>query len=104
MIQPYRKRKDISVMIWGAIYGDRRSDIVIVDRDPDSEKSGYTANSFVAVLNDQIPRIWQPGMIFMQGNALIYTAKIIKKWFEDESVPLVEWPHHSPNLSPIEHF
>jgi hypothetical protein len=57
MIQPYKKGKDISVMIWGAIYGDRHSDIVIMDRDPNSEKSGYTANSYITVLNDQISRI-----------------------------------------------
>jgi hypothetical protein len=42
-------------MIWGVIYGDGRSDIMIMDRDPDSEKSGYTANSYIIVLNDQMP-------------------------------------------------
>jgi hypothetical protein len=42
----------MSVMIWGVIHGNRRSDIMIIDRDPDSEKSGYTANSYLAVLND----------------------------------------------------
>jgi transposase len=92
MIQPYKKGKDISVMIWGAIYGDGRSDVVIMDRDPDSEKSGYTANSHTAVLDDQIPRIWEPGMIFMQDNARIHNAKKIQKWFEDKAIPLMEWP------------
>jgi hypothetical protein len=65
MIQLYKKEKDISVMIWDAIYGDRRSDIMIINRDPDSEKLGYTANFYIAVLNDQIPRIWEPSRIFM---------------------------------------
>jgi hypothetical protein len=55
MIQPYMKGKDISVMIWGAICRDSRSDVVIMDRDPDSEKSGYTANSYLTILNDQMP-------------------------------------------------
>jgi hypothetical protein len=45
MMMPYKKGKDISVMVWGAIYGDGRSDVVIMDRDPDSKKSGYSANS-----------------------------------------------------------
>ncbi len=57
LICPYKKDKDISVMIWGAIHGDGRSDVVIMERDPDSEKSGYSANSYLTVLNDQLPRI-----------------------------------------------
>jgi hypothetical protein len=77
MIQPYVKGKDISVMIWGAIHGDGRSAVVIMDRDPDSEKSGYTANSYLTILNDQMPRVWEPGMTFMQDNTRIYTAKKI---------------------------
>jgi hypothetical protein len=52
MIQPYIKGKDISVMIWGAIHGDGCSDVVIIDQDPDLEKSGYTANSYLIILND----------------------------------------------------
>ena len=37
-------------MIWGVIHGEGRSDIVIMERDPDSEKSGYIVNSYLAVL------------------------------------------------------
>jgi DDE superfamily endonuclease len=104
MIQPYKKGQDISVIIWGAIYGEGRSDIVIMDRDPDSEKSGYTANSYIAVLNDQMPRIWELSRIFMQDNAKIHTAKIIKKRFKDKSIQLIEWPPYSFDLNPIEHL
>jgi len=43
-------------MIWGVIYEDGRSDVIIMDRDPDSEKSEYTANSYLTVLNDKLPR------------------------------------------------
>jgi hypothetical protein len=81
-----KKGKDIIVMMWGAIYGDGRSDIIIMDREPDSEKSGYTASSYLAVLNDQLPRTWQAGMKFMQNNASICTVKKVKKWFEDEGI------------------
>ena len=104
MIAPYKKGKDISVMIWGAIYGDGHSDIVIMDRDPDSEKSGYTANSYLTVLREQLPRTWQPGMTFMQDNASIHTAAKVKKWLEDESIPLIEWPLYSPDLNSIEYL
>jgi DDE superfamily endonuclease len=104
MIEPFSKGKDISVMIWGAIYGEGRSDVVIIDRDPDSVKSGYTANSYIAVLEDQIPRCYEPGRIFMQDNARIHTAKKVMAWFEEMGVKLLEWPPYSPDLNPIEHM
>jgi transposase len=104
MVEPFSKGKDISVMIWGAIYGEGRSDVVIMDRDPDSAKSGYTANSYIAVLEDQIPRCYEPGRIFMQDNARIHTAKKVMAWFEEMGVKLLEWPPYSPDLNPIEHM
>ncbi|ERF76162.1 hypothetical protein EPUS_01496 [Endocarpon pusillum Z07020] len=46
----------------------QRQHIVLLERDPDSEKSGYTANSYLTVLCKQIPRTYEPGRIFMQDN------------------------------------
>jgi hypothetical protein len=43
-------------MIWSAIHRDKRSDVVIIERDPNLEKSGYTSNSYLTVLSEQIPR------------------------------------------------
>ena len=54
-----------------------RSDLVIMERDPNSKKNGYSANSYQLVLNDQIPRVYKPGIAFMQDNVRIHTAKII---------------------------
>ena len=39
----------------------------------------------------------------MQDNALIYTAKVIKKWFSDMGINVLEWPPYSPDLNPIEY-
>ena len=74
MIDTFKKGKDISVMIWGAIWVGHHSDIVIMNRDEDAPRGGYSANSYLEVLQDQLPRCWQPGMVFMQDNARIYTA------------------------------
>jgi hypothetical protein len=52
MIYLYKKSKDISVIIWGAIHGNKRLDVVIMERDPDANKSGYTTNSYLLVLNN----------------------------------------------------
>jgi hypothetical protein len=38
-------------MIWGAIHGDERSDVIIMECDPDLEKLGYTSNSYLTVLS-----------------------------------------------------
>ena len=37
MIQPYQKSTDITIMIWGAIWLDGRSDLVIMERDDESK-------------------------------------------------------------------
>ena len=57
-------RKDISIMIWGAIDAGGRSDVVMMKRDEDAPRRGYSARSYLEVLEEQIPRTWQPGMTF----------------------------------------
>jgi len=97
------KGKDISIMIWGAIYLGGRSDLFLMERDPESKRQGYSTNSYLAILEDQIPRIWQPSLIFVQDNAPIHTAGKVKKWFENKGITTVDWPPYSPDLNPIEH-
>ena len=38
----------------------------------------------------------------MQNNVPIYTAKMIKKSFYENSVTIIDWPPHYPDLNPIE--
>jgi hypothetical protein len=102
-ILPKTKSKDISVMVWGIIWAGGKSDLVIMERDEESKRGGYSARSYQLVLEDQIPRCWQPGLVFMQDNAPIHTAGKIKKWFEDEGIATTDWPPYSPDLNPIEH-
>ena len=33
-----------------------------------------------------------------------HTAKIIKKWFEDNKINVLPWPLQSPDLNPTEHL
>jgi hypothetical protein len=61
-----------------------------MDRDPDSKKSGYSVNSYLTILRDQIPQVYQPGITFMQDGASIHTAKKVKKWFADKSVMMLD--------------
>jgi DDE superfamily endonuclease/Transposase len=86
-VDPQKTGKDISVMIWGAIWLGGRSEIIFMERDDEAPRGGYSANSYLAVLNEEIPRIWSPGMIFMQDGARIHTAQKIKNWFIDHAIP-----------------
>jgi hypothetical protein len=49
-----------------------------MDQDPDLKKSGYTINSYLTILNNQMPQVWEPDMTFIQDNAYIHIAKKIK--------------------------
>jgi hypothetical protein len=71
--------KDISVMVWSAIWVGERSDIVIMDRDEESKRGGYSANSYIQVLDAQILTIYKPEIIFMQDNAPIHTTGKVKQ-------------------------
>jgi transposase len=104
-VQTYGKSRDISVMVWACFWWEdghiRRSDLYIMDRDFESKKSGYSARSYIEVLDDQIPKCWQPGLVFMQDNAPIHKARTVCRWFEDLAIPLLDWPPYSPDLNPI---
>ena len=76
--------------------------MVVIERDKEAPKGGYSTKSYIKVLEDQIPRIYEPGLQFMQDNAPIHTAKIVAKWFK-ENVEVINWPPYSPDLNPIKH-
>lgn len=102
MIQTYKKGKDISVMVWGCFWGDGRSDLYLLDWDFESLKHGYSANSYIEVLDNELARHYQEGLIFMQDNALIHTANKVKAWFKEQRILVANWPPFSPDLNPIE--
>ena len=78
-----------------------------MDRDFEAKKHGYSANSYLAVLNDQVGPYYEdledPGYIFMQDNAAIHTAYKVRDWFTRNGIPTMDWPPYSPDLNPIEH-
>jgi len=90
-------------MIWAAIWSGDRSNIEFMRRDEDAPRRGYTSASYIEVLEQQIPRIYQPDMIWQQDNASIHTAQRVTQWLTDHGIVTIEWPSNSPDLNPIEH-
>ena len=81
-----------------------RSNLYALKRDFASKKMGYFAESYIRVLDDNLLEIYESGLIFMQDNALIHTARKVRKWFEENDVVVMKWPPYSFDLNPIEHL
>ena len=64
---------------------------------------GYSANSYIELLNDNLLGIWHPGHILLQDNAPIHKAKKVMEWFNENGIEVIDWPPYLPNLNPIEH-
>ena len=108
MVQTYNVKKNMKVMVWGAFWDDGRSNLYIMDRDFESAKHGYSAESYLEVLDGEVAGIFEnldPGYEFMQDNASIHTAYKVRDWFAEKAIRILKnWPPHSPDLNPIEHI
>jgi hypothetical protein len=108
MIQTYDVKKNMKVMVWGAFWGNGRSNLYLMDRDFELKKFGYTADSYLKVLEAELLPIFEaldPSYSFMQDNAPIHTAGKVKDFLEEHRITLLYgWPPYSPDLNPIEHI
>jgi transposase len=102
-IIPVKKGKDMRVMICASIINGKKGPVVVMDRDEDAKKKGYSARSYQWALEAIIPSVYEPGRVLLQDNASIHTAKSTKKWLRTRGVPLHLIPPHSPDCNGIEH-
>jgi len=104
MIQPYKKGHDFSIMVWACFWGLERSNLYALERDFEAKKHGYSAKSYLNILDDNLLSVYQLGLIFMQDNAPIHTAKAVTLWFREHGINVMEWPPYSLDMNPIEHL
>ena len=54
MIQATLKGKDIKVMVWAAFWGCKISNLYLLKRDFEVKKMGYSTNSYLDVLDQNL--------------------------------------------------
>jgi transposase len=96
-------------MVWGAIWLDergrpRRSKLVIMERDPDAPRCGYSSQSYIETLQEGLLPHYRRSQVFMQDNARIHTSRATRAWLALKRVRTIDWPAYSPDLNPIEHL
>lgn len=94
--------KDLTLMLWAAIWTEGRSNVGFMKRDPQAQHGGYSARSYTWVLDEEMPEEVSQGYLFQQDNAPIHKPDFVDDWFEDHGVVVMEWPPYSPDLNPIE--
>ena len=101
-IQPYKKGKGLSIMIWAAIWGGAHSEITILDCDFSNLRGKDT-------LRTPISRFWMIISI-LYGNLACNLCKIMLRFiqprrsrvgFESNAISVMEWPPYTPDLNPI---
>jgi hypothetical protein len=107
-VDEYPKSKQGSVMIWAAIGGastaGRRSELIIMEHNPQSKRYSYTTISYLKTFEAGLLPIYDREL-YMQDNAPIHKSRVSLQWFNDNSVSLLTgWPPYSPDLNPIEHY
>src|SRR5438876_12119642 len=108
MIQTYNCHKNMKVMVWECFWDTGRTSLYIIDHDFESKKHGYSANSYLEVLDAEVAPAYaslDPGYIFMQDNALIHTAHTVRDWFSDHRIArITDWPPYSQDINSIKHI
>ena len=96
-------------MVWGAIWLDesgcaRRSPLVIMERDMDAARCGYSAQSYISTLQRGLLPNWRRTQLFMHDNVRIHTAGAVRDFLDEHHIRTLDWPAYSPDLNPIEYL
>jgi len=54
MVQIYSINKNMKTIVWASFWDNRRSNLYIIDRDFEYKKYGYSAESYLEVLNAEV--------------------------------------------------
>ncbi len=91
-----------SVMVWGGICLDGRTDLVVIDG------GALAAVLYRDEIREPVVRPFAGALgqvlVLMHDNARPHTARVVQAYLQQEGINVMEWPARSPDLNPIEHL
>lgn len=91
-------------MVWAGIAGRKKTSLIVMTRDSEAARNGYTSWSYVKALSEGLLPFINEFELFQQDNARIHTSEKSKDWLLLHGIKPIDWPTHSPDLNPIEHL
>jgi transposase len=105
---PSFKQSSVRVMIWACISCGKKGPLCVLEY-PGGKGGGMNTTRYISQVLDPLLKPFFQEMkhqhrspIFQQDGAPGHRSKATQKWFSDHSIPLMDHPPNSPDVSPIE--
>ncbi len=88
-------------MVWAAFGSRCKTELIFVE-------GRQNSSSYIELLqNHLVPNgvlIGGPNRIFQQDNSSVHASEVVRNWFREHGIRILDWPSISPDLNPIENL